>query len=158
MSESLLRAETKPLFAGVVLTLSVVCQAWDICRVCFWENGGDGPNHTSLAEAKENFATYRAMSKRHIKHVERDVRRKYARSEEYLKQRKRLLDALFHGVFQLLTSRKSLPFLQKGIHLRVEKSRKASPHLGNCLQKKLFSHANIGRQLRPVLLRNRTGV
>lgn len=35
---------------------------WDICPVCFWENGGDGPNHMGLDEAQINFREIGAIS------------------------------------------------------------------------------------------------
>ena len=53
---------------------------WDICPVCFWENGGDGPNHMSLAEARSNFARIGAVSERALAFVDPDGPFKYERS------------------------------------------------------------------------------
>ena len=50
---------------------------WDVCLVCFWENGGDGPNQMELRVARDNFERHGAMSPRHVVHVEPDGRRKY---------------------------------------------------------------------------------
>ena len=56
---------------------------WDICLVCFWENGGDGPNHMTLAEAQKNFATFGAMSEGHLTHVDPLGPQKYRRSPDF---------------------------------------------------------------------------
>ena len=53
--------------------------AWDICLVCFWENGGAGPNRMSLAQARRNFARLGARHERHLQNVEPDGPRKYAK-------------------------------------------------------------------------------
>jgi len=53
---------------------------WDICPVCFWENGGDGPNHISIAEAQKNFRSIGAIDKRSLQFVEKDGTIKYAKS------------------------------------------------------------------------------
>jgi len=53
---------------------------WDICSVCFWENGGDGPNHMSLSEAQENFNKIGAMDERSLKFVDPDGSKKYAKN------------------------------------------------------------------------------
>jgi len=50
---------------------------WDICPVCFWENGGNGPNHMSLEEAQQNFERYGAMSESSMKHVDPEGTLKY---------------------------------------------------------------------------------
>lgn len=52
---------------------------WDICPVCFWENGGDGPNHISLAEAQVNFEAFGAIDERARKFVDPEGPIKYAR-------------------------------------------------------------------------------
>jgi hypothetical protein len=52
---------------------------WDICPVCFWENGGDGPNHMSLSDAKSNFLKYGAISESDIKLVDPEGPKKYAK-------------------------------------------------------------------------------
>jgi len=52
---------------------------WDICPVCFWENGGDGPNHISLAEAQVNFEAFGAINERSREFVDPEGTIKYAR-------------------------------------------------------------------------------
>lgn len=51
----------------------------EICPVCFWENGGDGPNHMTLADAKKNFEKLGAINERSLEHVAPDRKRKYRR-------------------------------------------------------------------------------
>ncbi len=41
-----------------------------VCPVCFWENGGDGPNHMALADARANFRAIGAMSQRSLEFVD----------------------------------------------------------------------------------------
>jgi hypothetical protein len=53
---------------------------WDICSVCFWENGGDGPNHMTLAQARKNFEEIGACDRRSLEHLAPDRRRKYGRA------------------------------------------------------------------------------
>ncbi len=53
---------------------------WDICPVCFWENGGDGPNHMFLKDAQDNFERIGAMSERHLDFIDVDGPKKYARN------------------------------------------------------------------------------
>jgi len=55
---------------------------WDICPVCFWENGGDGPNHMKLSDAQKNFEAYGVMDERFRDSVEPDGRAKYAKSRK----------------------------------------------------------------------------
>lgn len=50
---------------------------WDICPVCFWENGGDGPNHMSLSQARKNFGRIGAMSERALEHIDPEGPSKY---------------------------------------------------------------------------------
>jgi len=52
---------------------------WDVCPVCFWENGGDGPNHISLTEAQKNFKSIGAIDEARLKFVEKDGALKYAK-------------------------------------------------------------------------------
>lgn len=52
---------------------------WDICPVCFWENGGDGPNHMTLSEAKENFIQIGAISEKLLINVDPEGAIKYKR-------------------------------------------------------------------------------
>ena len=52
---------------------------WDICPVCFWENGGEGPNHMSLEAARSNFIKFGAINERSLKFVDPDGAFKYAR-------------------------------------------------------------------------------
>jgi hypothetical protein len=37
--------------------------AYEICHVCFWEDGGDEPNHMTLKEAQKNFHRYGSIYK-----------------------------------------------------------------------------------------------
>ncbi len=53
---------------------------WDICPVCCWENGGDGPNHISLKEAQVNFESIGAMDKSSLKYVDSEGHLKYERN------------------------------------------------------------------------------
>ncbi|MEP6929048.1 MAG: CPCC family cysteine-rich protein [Flavobacterium sp.] len=55
---------------------------WDICPVCFWENGGDGPNHMSLEEAKLNFIKLGAMSERSLEFIDKEGKLKYKKYTE----------------------------------------------------------------------------
>ncbi|MEG0188229.1 CPCC family cysteine-rich protein [Algoriella sp.] len=50
---------------------------WDICSVCFWENGGDGPNHMTLENAKSNFLEFGAIDKESLNYVDKEAKRKY---------------------------------------------------------------------------------
>ncbi|MEZ4375943.1 MAG: CPCC family cysteine-rich protein [Polyangiaceae bacterium] len=50
---------------------------WDICPVCSWENGGDGRNHMTLEQAKQNFGEIRACDARMLEHLAPDRLRKY---------------------------------------------------------------------------------
>jgi len=49
----------------------------DICPVCYWENGGDGPNHMSIEEARSNFKKIGAKSRAHLKLVDSEGTQKY---------------------------------------------------------------------------------
>ena len=53
---------------------------WDICPVCMWENGGDGPNHMTLIEAKKNFDAWGAIDKRSLEYLAADRMRKFRRA------------------------------------------------------------------------------
>ncbi len=55
---------------------------WDICPVCFWENGGDGPNHMTLEQAQKNFKEIGAISERGLKFVNPKSKKLYKRSIE----------------------------------------------------------------------------
>ena len=50
---------------------------YDICNVCFWENGGNGPNHMTLEDAKQNFKTFGAMSKSALQFIDAEGKIKY---------------------------------------------------------------------------------
>lgn len=54
---------------------------WDICPVCFWENGGDSPNGMPLKEAQGNFKKYGAMDKGSLKFVNADAKMKYKKAD-----------------------------------------------------------------------------
>lgn len=52
---------------------------YDICPVCFWENGGNGPNHMTLEEAKLNFGKFGAINKNSLDFVDVEGRKKYVK-------------------------------------------------------------------------------
>lgn len=61
--------------------------AYEICRVCFWEDTGSddldtfsGPNHTTLREGRESFDRIGASREADLKHVGPDARQRFARS------------------------------------------------------------------------------
>ncbi|KAF2078770.1 CPCC family cysteine-rich protein [Flavobacterium sharifuzzamanii] len=54
---------------------------WDICPVCFWENGGEGPNHMTLEQAKFNFEKFGAINKDSLGFVDKNGAKKYCRKE-----------------------------------------------------------------------------
>jgi len=49
----------------------------DICPVCFWENGGNGPNHMDLEEAQNNFKVFGAMNKTSLQFIDSEGKIKY---------------------------------------------------------------------------------
>lgn len=51
--------------------------AWDICTVCFWENGGDSPNHMKLEDARANFKRIGAMSPAALSFVDPMAKKKF---------------------------------------------------------------------------------
>jgi hypothetical protein len=60
--------------------------AYEICRVCFWEDDGatdphahSGPNHQTLAQARANFRRLGAVDAASLAHVLPDGRERYAR-------------------------------------------------------------------------------
>ena len=50
---------------------------WEICPVCFWENGGDGPNHMTLEKAKSNFLKFGAIDEKFLKYINKEAKVKY---------------------------------------------------------------------------------
>lgn len=54
---------------------------YDICPVCFWENGGEGPNHMTLEQAKLNFEKFGAINKDSLGFVDKNGAKKYCRKE-----------------------------------------------------------------------------
>lgn len=50
---------------------------WDICPVCFWENGGDGANGMTLEKAKLNFEKLGAINEGSLKFVDKEGTSKY---------------------------------------------------------------------------------
>lgn len=61
-------------------------EAYDICRVCFWEDDGtveldviSDCNHCSLREARQTFERVGAVREDLVVHVLRDGRERYAR-------------------------------------------------------------------------------
>ena len=53
---------------------------WGICPVCFWENGGDGPNKISLNSAQKNFELFGAKNEASLEFVDPDGIKKYPKS------------------------------------------------------------------------------
>mgnify|MGYP000229644637 CR=1 FL=1 len=51
--------------------------AWDICPVCFWENGGNDPNHMTLEEAQQNFIKIGAKNESALKLIDPEGKSKY---------------------------------------------------------------------------------
>lgn len=49
----------------------------EICTVCFWENGGDGPNRMKLEDAQENFNSLGAMEQGALKFIDPEGKMKY---------------------------------------------------------------------------------
>ncbi len=58
--------------------------AWEICPVCFWENGGDGPNQMSLIEAQQNFIKFGAMSESALDCVDPEKKIKYRKDNHFI--------------------------------------------------------------------------
>lgn len=54
---------------------------WDICPVCFWENGGDGPNKMTLEQAKLNFAQFGAMDELFLEFIDKEGKTKYRKKQ-----------------------------------------------------------------------------
>ncbi len=50
---------------------------WEICSVCFWEDGGNSPNHMTLKEAQQNFEKYGAMDIGSLNFVDQEGKMKY---------------------------------------------------------------------------------
>ena len=55
---------------------------WDICAVCFWENGGNGPNHMTLEQAQQNFKTLGAISPTALKYIDPEGKLKYLKETQ----------------------------------------------------------------------------
>lgn len=55
---------------------------WDICPVCFWENGGNGPNHMDIEVARKNFLTFGAIDEKALQFIDPEGQIKYARKRE----------------------------------------------------------------------------
>ncbi len=58
-------------------------KAWEICPVCFWEDGGDGPNHMTLAQARKNFLRFGACDESMIPNIRNPY--EYEKTDEYFK-------------------------------------------------------------------------
>lgn len=54
---------------------------WDICPVCFWENGGDGPNHINIDTARKNFLAFGAIDEDMLQSIDPEGQVKYARED-----------------------------------------------------------------------------
>lgn len=50
---------------------------FDICSVCFWENGGDTPNYMTLEKAQNNFKTLGAINETSLKFIDPEGKIKY---------------------------------------------------------------------------------
>ncbi len=50
---------------------------WDICPVCFWENGGESPNHMTLEEGRANFKKFGVINESFLKYTDQEGKRKY---------------------------------------------------------------------------------
>lgn len=50
---------------------------YDICSICFWENGGSGPNDVTLQLAQNNFIRFGAMDKSSLGFVDPEGKIKY---------------------------------------------------------------------------------
>lgn len=50
---------------------------YDICPVCFWENGGNGPNHMTLEDARINFEKFGAMNEASLSFVNKEGKNMY---------------------------------------------------------------------------------
>lgn len=55
-----------------------------ICRVCFWEDDGNdklghysGPNHMTLAEGRDHFVKYGAVTPSALKYIKPDAKKRY---------------------------------------------------------------------------------
>ena len=46
---------------------------YEICPVCFWEDGGDDPNHMTLADAKANYARIGAIDESYLSDVRKPL-------------------------------------------------------------------------------------
>ncbi len=55
---------------------------YDVCPVCFWENGGNGPNHMTLEEAQHNFNTFGAKSKTALEFTDKEGKLKYKKASK----------------------------------------------------------------------------
>lgn len=54
---------------------------WDICPVCFWENGGDSPNHMTLEKAKSNFTKFGAIDEKFLEFIDKEGTAKYRKRQ-----------------------------------------------------------------------------
>ncbi|SMO52788.1 Cysteine-rich CPCC [Melghirimyces algeriensis] len=61
---------------------------YDICPVCFWEEDGSdepthysGPNHMTLAEGRENFIKYGAVTEMSLQFIKIDAKRRYFKAD-----------------------------------------------------------------------------
>lgn len=54
---------------------------WDICPVCFWEDGGNAPNHMMLEDAQQNFEKYGAMDEGTLDFIDTEGKIKYKKGK-----------------------------------------------------------------------------
>ena len=57
--------------------------SWEICSVCFWEDGGNSPNHMTLQEAQQNFEKYGAMDIGSLNFVDKEGKIKYRKGKPF---------------------------------------------------------------------------
>jgi|GEM_PF-3960248 len=49
----------------------------EICSLCFWQNGGNGPNYMTLEEAQKNFQLFGAINKTSLQFIDAEGKIKY---------------------------------------------------------------------------------
>ena len=84
--EVVVEGRTDPLFACPCCMYHSLTERgqYEICPVCFWEDDGSndptqysGPNHMTLAEGRDNFAKYGAVTPSALQWVQPDAKKRY---------------------------------------------------------------------------------